>query len=201
MAFGANPFTIPRTTYLVNGGVCSFTWSPLSAPSCNPRESPIPSFSSCQPIQHRWRYEKAAITTYLYVVHLCYKLSSAEVISQEKVGVGEEGDNGEGSGLYMGSGRATKLGCSHGTAGSYQLSSTVRSCRPCCEPEIADNAKFWPELVPVPSQRSVVFIIANSYGFSLLKSSGVSRVHASADVYEWCKKIQKTKGQTTKKPA
>lgn len=35
--------------------------------------------------------------------------------------------------------------------GPDQLTSTVRSCRPCCEPEIADNVKFWSELVPVPS--------------------------------------------------
>lgn len=49
------------------------------------------------------------ITTHLDVVHLGHKVLTGETVSQEKMGVGKEGDNREGPRLYMGSDRATKL--------------------------------------------------------------------------------------------
>ena len=67
------------------------------------------------------------------------------------------------------------------------------------EPEIADNAKFWPTgLDPAPK---VSGISPKFLRFAVAKNLWVSQAHPFTDVYERYKKIEQSKGQTAKKPA
>lgn len=94
--------------------------------------------------------------------------------------------------------RATKQGVSRNTAVPGEP--FVRLCRSSREPEIADNVKFWPtELDPVPSQGEWCF--SQVPAILLLKISVSYRTHSFTDVYKRCKKVEQSKGQTTKEPA
>lgn len=111
------------------------------------------------------------------------------------MGVGRKEDNREGPGLYKGSDRATRP-----RRRVTALDQLLSVCRPSREPEVADNVKFWPaELDPVSSK--VSGISRKSRHFLLLKISRSHRTQTFADVFRRCKKIEKSKGQTTKKPA
>lgn len=153
MVFSVKILAASGTTYLVNRGVCSFTWSALSVSKGNHGECSVPSFSNFKAIQHQaGSVRKVAIATYLHVVHLYRKGSSGEAVSSETVGGGEKGIV-EGIRVIYGRVRATKLK-RRVTAVLEQLSPTY--CQPSCEPEIADNVKFWPTSSckdPIPSQR------------------------------------------------
>lgn len=113
----------------------------------------------------RWRYEKVAITTYLHVVHLCCNYRRRRWFRRRRWGLVRKGII-ERIRCYI---WAVAVRRSWGARSRHrlvlgQLSSTVRLCRSRCEPEIAENVKFW----PVPSQRQVVFL-ANSYRFFVAK--------------------------------
>ena len=84
------------------------------------------------------------------------------------------------------------------TAVLGQPSPTVRLYRPSWEPGIAENVKFW------PAWSYTQCLLESEWYFSQIPTHLVSKetymAQALIDVHEWCKKVEKSSGQTTKKP-